>query len=281
MGILRIQRLLLVIVIAIQVLKFTVQSLQCPYPPPAEEPVGGFVQLTDRFWAYDSNSKQWKRLQLPFDLLSCINGSCIKVGSIEDKNSSPYDHNLIVHQEEASDDENSNLNPHLPLRTRTSLKAISESSVWITGESGSIYERFWNGVQWVIAPHDLPASAGYAISVFAVNETFMALSEAGVLYQLTIDANAQPLWVESGPSFPSTSSIDNSDEDSNLNVRLRSGIPSADGILLYFATEDGSLVELSELHPVKWINHGRPRGGDVAAIVDAGTLRSEYNWRTV
>lgn len=275
MGILRIQRLLWVIAIAIPALKFRVQSLQCPYPPPAERPVGDFVQLTDRFWAYDSDSKQWKRLELPFDLLSCINDSCIKVGSIEDKNRSPYDHNLIVHQEDASDDENLNLNPHLPLRTRTSLRAISESSVWITGESGSIYERFWNGIQWVIAPHDLPASAGYAISVFAVKETFMALSEAGVLYQLTVDANTQPVWVETGPSFPSTSSIDNSVEDSNRNVRLRSGIPSADGTLLYFATEDGSLVELSELHPVKWINHGRPRGGDVAAIVDAGTLRSE------
>lgn len=187
MGKLSTQRLVWVIAIAIQVLKFRVQSLQCPYPPPPEGPVGGFVQLTDRFWGYDSDSKQWKRLQLPFDLLSCINGSCVKVGSIEDKNSSPYDHNLIVNPgDEASDDtidENLNLNPHLPLRTRTSLKAISESSVWITGESGSIYERFWNGVQWVIAPHDLPASAGYAISAFAVNETFMALSEAGVLYQ--------------------------------------------------------------------------------------------------
>lgn len=25
----------------------------------------------------------------------------------------------------------------------------------------------------------------------------------------------------------------------------------------------------------RWIHHGRPRGGDVAAIVDAGILRSE------
>lgn len=72
----------------------------------------------------------------------------------------------------------------LPLRKRISLTKMSDESIWVTGESGSIYERFWNGVQWVIAPHDLPVFAGHAISIFIVNQTILALSEAGILYQV-------------------------------------------------------------------------------------------------
>lgn len=37
---------------------------------------------------------------------------------------------------------------------------------------------------WVIAPHELPASAGYATATFIVNTTILALSEAGILYQV-------------------------------------------------------------------------------------------------
>ena len=72
----------------------------------------------------------------------------------------------------------------LPLRKRISLTKMSETSIWVTGESGSIYERFWNGVQWVVAPHDLPVFAGHATSVFIVNQTILALSEEGILYQV-------------------------------------------------------------------------------------------------
>ncbi|KAJ4972645.1 hypothetical protein NE237_005819 [Protea cynaroides] len=71
----------------------------------------------------------------------------------------------------------------LPVR-RTSLTKMSETSIWVTGESGSIYERIWNGVQWVIAHHDFPTSAGPAVSVFIVNQTILAPSEAGNLYQI-------------------------------------------------------------------------------------------------
>lgn len=77
----------------------------------------------------------------------------------------------------------------LPLRKRISLTKMSETSIWVTGVSGSVYERFWNGVQWVIAPHDLPISAGPAISVFIVNQRILALAEAGVLYQVLVASN--------------------------------------------------------------------------------------------
>ncbi|GLJ51702.1 hypothetical protein SUGI_1098840 [Cryptomeria japonica] len=251
-------------VIAIGIFDFTVyfalsQSLQCTHPPDVEE----FVQLTDRFWAYDTHSNKWTQLELPFDLLSCNNGNCSKIGTIQDlnqdneNNSPPHDYNPNSREEqqfdEGSDDGVSllaeeELGPPLVVRKRLSLTVMSETSVWITG---------------------------YAISVFAVNHTFAALSEAGNLYQLTMDANAQPLWVECTPSFPSMANIDISDEDSSMSIRLRSGFPSVDGNSMYFSTVDGSLLELSELQPVRWINHGSPRGGDVAAIADAGTLRPE------
>ena len=64
------------------------------------------------------------------------------------------------------------------------ITKMSEASIWVTAQSGSIYERFWNGVQWVLAPHELPTSAGHAISIFIVNQTILALSEARVLYQV-------------------------------------------------------------------------------------------------
>lgn len=175
------------------------QSLECPYPPGEENTRVEFQQLTDRFWAYDTQSKQWKLVELPFDLWSCNNGCCSKIGTIQNSNknySSPHDeNNPIVEEEkdtqcpddmdaESSGDEDLNLVPPLPIRTRMSLTVMSETSIWMTGESGSIYERFWNGMNWVIAPHDLPPSAGYATSVFAINHTFMALSEAGNVYQV-------------------------------------------------------------------------------------------------
>ena len=64
------------------------------------------------------------------------------------------------------------------------MTKMSDDSIWVNGMSGSIYERFWNGIQWVITPHELPLQAGYAVSVFLVNHTVLALSEAGILYQV-------------------------------------------------------------------------------------------------
>lgn len=121
---------------------------------------------------------------MPFDLMSCINGTCTKVESIAKPSSSP------VHSQEEDarldgEDEEDRNGPVLPIRKRISLTRMSESSVWVTGQSGSIYERFWNGLMWVIAPHELPTSAGYATATFIVNTTILALSEAGVLYQVS------------------------------------------------------------------------------------------------
>lgn len=154
-----------------------------------------FQQKTDRFWEFQEQSNAWVEVELPYDLISCVNDNCTKVGSI---------HQVTKHKEEQlerkhgvtkqteslkrkDDDggvEEGNSEIVLPLRKRISLTKMSETSIWITGESGSIYERFWNGVQWVLAPHDLHVFAGHAISVYIVNQTILALSEDGILYQV-------------------------------------------------------------------------------------------------
>ena len=155
-----------------------------PHPSPRQE--ARFEQKTNRFWEYQEQSNTWVEISTPFDLMSCINGTCTKVGSIARKPASSPVHSQEEEDarldEEDEDDRNDSV---LPIRKRISLTRMSESSVWVTGQSGSIYERFWNGVMWVIAPHELPTSAGYATATFIVNTTILALSEAGILYQVS------------------------------------------------------------------------------------------------
>ncbi|XP_019155559.1 PREDICTED: uncharacterized protein LOC109152368 [Ipomoea nil] len=147
---------------------------------------------------------------------------------------------------------------------------MSESSVWVTGESGSIYERFWNGLQWVIAPHELPVSAGYAVSVFIVNQTILALSEAAVLYQMQLDENGQPAWIDFSPNCKMIK-----EKEPCSATQLVSGVVSPERKRIYFCTKNGSLIELTEVNPPRWKNHGRPAGADVAAIADAAAFRPE------
>ncbi|KAF8403758.1 hypothetical protein HHK36_011863 [Tetracentron sinense] len=242
-----------------------------------------FKQKTDRFWEFEEQSNSWVEVDLPFDLVSCVNGNCTKVGSIdqttkkeefsergsdvpkEKKNSKrKYDDAEVLH---------GNSDMVLPLRRRVSLTKMSETSIWVTGESGSIYERFWNGLQWVIAPHDLPLSAGHAVSVFIVNQTILALSEAGILYQMHLSESSQPFWVEF--TLTPEGSRHSTETEQSSAIPIKSGVVSRDGERVYFSTMNGSLLELSEVEPRRWINHGRPPGANVAAIADAATIRPE------
>lgn len=156
-------------------------SLYCPTQLLHQRSDRKFEQKTDRFWEFDESSNSWVEVELPLDLFYCVNENCTKVGSLQGREFAGAEKKNLKGKEF---EENSNMN--LPIRKRISLTKMSETSIWITGESGSIYERFWNGVQWVIAPHDLPVSAGRAISVFIVNQTILALSESGNLYQVII-----------------------------------------------------------------------------------------------
>lgn len=221
-----------------------------------------FEQKSERFWEFNQQSNSWVEVQLPYNLTSCIDNNCRVVDSIqESNNNSEHDRRDDEGAEEIS------FHAFLPLRRRISLTKMSETSVWVTGESGSIYERFWNGLQWVIAPHDLPVSAGYAVSVFMVNQTILALSEAGPLYQMQLTEDSQPIWVEFKPGF------DSKETGQSSQVPLSSGIVSNDKERIYFCTRTGLLSELVGVDPPRWKNHGRPPGANVSAISDGATIR--------
>lgn len=206
-----------------------------------------FQQKTDKFWVFSEQTETWVEAKLPYDLLSCVNGDCRKVGSIlqTDKKSTQEVLELkhkLDEQKRSVENKDSKLEAEdvvLPQRKRISLSKISETSVWITGESGSIYERFWNGMEWVIVPHDLPVSAGSAISIFVINQTILALSEAGKLYQIRVQLgeSSQPIWVEFTPTDP------------EKNLLMKSGVASRDEQRAYFCTKNGSLVELAWVEP--------------------------------
>lgn len=149
-----------------------------------------FEQKTDRFWKFSEEADRWVEVQLPCDLM--ISGSDGECGKVKNRKKESLD------QEHGFDDKKKRLDRKdgkigvlgpfdvvlMPLRKRISLTKMSETSVWVTGEIGSIYERFWNGLEWVFAPHDLPISAGRAVAVFIINQMILALSESGNLYEV-------------------------------------------------------------------------------------------------
>ncbi|WCJ36867.1 hypothetical protein M5689_018039 [Euphorbia peplus] len=231
-----------------------------------QNPNREFEQKTDRFWKFDEQSSTWIEVKLPYNLISCVNNNCTKVGSIEEKTEHKVEKNRGKTEEVAEV-------VFVPKRKRISLIRMSETSIWVTGESGSIYERFWNGVQWVLAPHDLPILAGRAVCVLFVNQTIIALSESGILYQLQLGENSQPIWIAFKPD-PPDSNMTNEAEQSSV-ILIKSGSVSYDGMRVYFCTKKGLLLELAEIEPQRWVNHGKPPGGNVAAIADAGFLRPE------
>lgn len=230
-----------------------------------------FEQKTTIFWEFEEKSKTWVQVKLPYDLVACINDNCTKVGIIEPINEAKNSDQKSI---ELSQEQDSNKKKkvksdekniwNLGARKRLSVTKMSDDSIWVTGMSGSIYERFWNGIQWVIAPHELPLQAGYAVSVFLVNHTVLALSEAGILYQMQLSENSQPIWVEFPPIL-----------DSSMATQIKSGTISHDRESIYFCTKDGLLLEFSKADPPRWENHGKPPGADVAGIADAASIRPQ------
>ncbi|KAL4592182.1 hypothetical protein LXL04_005169 [Taraxacum kok-saghyz] len=225
-----------------------------------------FEQKTTIFWEFNEESSTWVQVKSPYDLISCVNDTnCTKVGIIEP---------IELDQEQESINDGGQRRKKvkkdekkiggLASRKRISLIKMSEDSIWVTGVSGSIYERFWNGVQWVIAPHELHVQAGYAVALFLVNHTILALSEVGILYQMQLTENSQPMWVEFTPII-----------DSSTTIIIKSGVISHDRERIYFCTKNGLLLELSEAEPPRWTNHGKPPGAVVAAIVDAAGIRPQ------
>ncbi|OVA16434.1 hypothetical protein BVC80_243g47 [Macleaya cordata] len=268
--------------LSVSLLAVSVSSSCSPHLIKQTKPI--FEQKTDRFWEFEEQSNSWIEVNLPFDLVSCVDGNCTKVGTLDqmmkkkNKEECSGRESRAPEQGEKLKSKSDNNKPVVQLedlgpRKRVSLTKMSETSIWITGGSGSIYERFWNGVQWVIAPHDLPATAGRAVSVFIVNQTILALSETGNLYQLQVSENTQPIWTENTPTFELI--INGREIEASSTMQIKSGVLSYDGQRVYFSTMNGSLLELSEAEPQRWIYHGRPPGGDVAAIADAASIKPD------
>lgn len=238
-----------------------------------------FKQKINRFWEFEEKTNRWVEINLPYDLISCINGSCNKVGSIENWGKKGGQNIEVKEQEKKSSrrdcdgkEREERFDQILPVRKRFSVNRMSEASIWVTGQSGSIYERLWNGIRWVVAPHELPTSAGPAVSVFIINQTILALSEAGMLYQLELNENSQPIWSEFVLKFEP--SIDATEAEPSPAVRIKTGAVSHDGERLFLTTMDGSLLEIIEFQPLRWENHGRPPGGDVSSLADTGILKT-------
>ncbi|KAF3789626.1 hypothetical protein EJ110_NYTH17895 [Nymphaea thermarum] len=252
----------------------TVLGSSCCAIPPIQRQEKAFQRKADKFYVFEEQSNGWKEVQLPFDLYNCLNGNCTKAGSIEQQreggaSSKKKDENSKFdggpHTEE-------NIDPVLQLRRRTSITKMSESSVWVTGESGSIYERFWNGLQWVITPHDLPISA-HAISVFIVNQTILALDDDGVLHKLQLNENSLPTWGELKPIFESI--MPEREVEPIAGMQIKTGVVTENGERLYLSTLGGLLLEIRDLQSSRWIYHGQPPGGSIAAIAGIPTTRTD------
>ncbi|KAG4979324.1 hypothetical protein JHK84_032902 [Glycine max] len=236
-----------------------------------------FEQKTDRFWKFSEEADRWVEVQLPCDLISGGDSECGKVKNRREES---------LDQEHGFDDKKKRLDRKdgkigvlgpfdvvlMPLRKRISLTKMSETSVWVTGESGSIYERFWNGLEWVFAPHDLPISAGRAVAVFIINQMILALSESGNLYQmhLQLGETSQPVWVEFSATL---NQIKDNDQEKNSLILMKSGVVSDDGQRGYFCTKNGTLVEIDVAESPRWTNHGQPAGANVAAIAAVASKR--------
>lgn len=251
----------------------------CPHHHHLEQFDRKFELKTDRFWKFQEHTKSWIEVQLPYDLISCKNGNCTKVGLINNRLLEKMEKEYDSFQQTENSKKNEEVevaqkvDVDLPIRKRVSLNRISDMSIWVTGESGAIYERFWNGVQWVIASHDLPLSAAPAVSIFAVNHSILALSQAGILYQLQLSESSQPVWVELVAEPNQTTGEEEVNHASS--IQLLAGVVSHDGMRVYFNTKNGTLLELTELEPPRWIDHGQPRDADVAAIADVASFRTE------
>ncbi|KAE9616402.1 hypothetical protein Lalb_Chr03g0024521 [Lupinus albus] len=244
-------------------------SSGCSYHQYFQQNNRRFEKKTDRFWKFSEQAETWVEVELPYDLVSSVNSECAEVKKREE---------IFGQEYELGEKKNSldNKDVILPLRKRISLTKMSETSIWVTGESGSIYERFWNRLEWVIAPHDLPISAGRAIMVFIINQIVLALSETGNLYQMKLHLgealHPQPVWVEITPKLNPTT---DNDPEKNPMTLMKSGVVSHDGQRAYFCTKNGTLVEFcgSELDPPRWTNHGQPAGANVAAIANVASTR--------
>uniref|UniRef100_A0A7N0RHG9 Uncharacterized protein n=1 Tax=Kalanchoe fedtschenkoi TaxID=63787 RepID=A0A7N0RHG9_KALFE len=90
--------------------------------------------------------------------------------------------------------------------------------------------------------------------------------------QLQISESFEPVWLE---FLPLAGDSLHGEADAAPKTKIKSGVNSHDGERLYFCTMDGSLLELTNMFPERWVRHGRPSGADVAAIAHPAAMRPE------
>ncbi|GBG72662.1 hypothetical protein CBR_g12234 [Chara braunii] len=239
------------------------------------------LQSTEGFWSYDRASNSWNPVDITHLLLESGGGVRAEEeveGKVGQKSNSKGESKVHGEQEDGRElaNESSSSGRYrsglfLFNSATVSMAKFLETSLWMVGQSGSIFERYWNGIQWVYIPHDLPNVAGKAEAVMAINRTVVATSRAGILYQLQMQ-DRQLVWKQCSPYLPGGFG-----NVSDVVTLQGAGKLSNDGSRLYFAASDGSLLELISISPpLKWAYHRKPSVSDgIAAIVDAGGLRQQ------
>jgi hypothetical protein len=151
----------------------------------------------------------------------------------------------------------------------------------VVGPSGSVYERFWNGVQWVLIPHDLPGGVGKASALASVNGTILATTANGPVYHMYMSSQQQLVWRFCGSNDPGNpievlKEVFHQANTSKGYLVKGPGMPTGEGATVFFPTNDERLAELLGLWPqASWGYRSAPRDADVRAIADAGLMRPE------
>lgn len=133
------------------------------------------------------------------------------------------------------------------------LSVYSDVSLWVVGRSGSVFERFWNGMHWVYIPHSLPLGQGGAVSIVCINSTVLVRLRNGGVLQRAMGTDRKLTWKHVGPQ-------------STRIMRWGSSERS-----LYAISDSGELFQVAHLRPyTKWVSHRFPRGAPLRAVVAVG-----------
>ncbi|XP_050369667.1 uncharacterized protein LOC126787803 isoform X2 [Argentina anserina] len=106
-----------------------------------------------------------------------------------------------------------------------------------------------------------------SLSSYSITQFLLYLKQ-----EFSISESSQPIWVEFAPTL--SQNTDKEGEQSSI-ILIKSGVVSYDQKRVYFCTKSGSLLELREIEPPRWVNHGQPPGADVAAIANGASIRED------
>eukprot|EP00854_Cymbomonas_tetramitiformis_P004596 gene4596-5629_t len=151
---------------------------------------------------------------------------------------------------------------------------FSDVSLWIIGPSGSVFERFWNGMHWVYIPHTMPNEADSAVSLHYLNHTIIVVSKQGNLYhRLMNDRDRKLLWREWELQSLRPLKWMNHQHPAGVTLAEVVDTGSVQPNLVFAVGTDGELYEYepptesSQAKKLRWKHHGR--GGGTSASIDS------------